>query len=98
MYLPGTSSSSSSISSDFGALLSNTVKRNLVLSSHYTELGTTTQQSKTHNIQVKKESIFPTPSNDKHTSDCVSTVISMTKRSTCEHSYIKVLVQPFSNA
>lgn len=46
MCLPGTSSSSSSISSDFGALLSNTVKRNMVLSFHYTELGTVTQQNK----------------------------------------------------
>lgn len=99
MCLPGTSSSSSSISSDFGALLSNTIKRNLVLSSHYTGLKTTTQQNKICNIQVKKESTSPTPSNsDKHTSDWVSTVISMIKKSTCKHSYIKVLAQPFSNA
>lgn len=70
--LPGTSSSSSSISSDFGALLSNTIKRSLVLSSHETELGTITQQHK-NNIHVKKESISTAHSSDKHTNGWVST-------------------------
>lgn len=60
MCLPGTSSSSSSISSDFGALLSNTIKRNLVLSSHNTESGTLTQQNKNH-IYEKNQALPQSP-------------------------------------
>lgn len=94
MCLPGTSSSSSSISSDFGALLSNTIKRNLVVSLHDTESGTLSQQNTNHTCEKSKHF----PNRDKYTNDQALTVNSMTKTCPWGHCDSKALAEPFSDA